>query len=107
MRIFVRDFDSVLPWYIEKLGLKRFGTSSESSVTLRFKEDGNPVVLVRRDDQEASKTPMLFTKKIGKMRDVLLARGVKIGPVEKDRQGIHYFDIRDPEGNPIEVVEES
>ena len=49
---------------------------------------------------------MLFTKKIGRIRDVLVARGVKAGTIEQDRQGIHYFQIRDPEGNLIEVIEE-
>ena len=49
---------------------------------------------------------MLFTKKIGRIRDVLVARGVEVGPIAQDRQGIHYFQIRDPEGNLIEVIEE-
>jgi hypothetical protein len=34
------------------------------------------------------------------------ARGVDVGIIEKDRQGIRYFQIHDPEGNAIEVVEE-
>jgi hypothetical protein len=40
------------------------------------------------------------------MRDVMMARGVNVGSIERDRQGIQYFEIRDPEGNEIEVVEE-
>jgi hypothetical protein len=35
-----------------------------------------------------------------------MARGVQVGNVEQDRQGTHYFQVRDPEGNVIEVVEE-
>jgi hypothetical protein len=49
---------------------------------------------------------MLFTKKIAKMRDVVMARGVIAGTIERDRQGVRYFEIRDPEGNEIEVVED-
>jgi hypothetical protein len=33
-------------------------------------------------------------------------RGVNVGAIEKDRQGTQYFEIHDPEGNSIEVVEE-
>jgi hypothetical protein len=48
----------------------------------------------------------LFSKKIGKMKNVLGARGVDVGTIKQDRQGIRYFQIHDPEGNVIEVVEE-
>jgi hypothetical protein len=37
---------------------------------------------------------------------VMAARGVDVGAIEQDRQGSHYFQIHDPEGNAIEVVEE-
>jgi predicted enzyme related to lactoylglutathione lyase len=40
------------------------------------------------------------------MRDVLAARGVNVGTIERDRQGTRYFEIRDPEGNEIEVVDD-
>ena len=109
VRVLVRDIDSVSPWYIEKLGLRKLAESpwGESGVaTFRFKEDGNSVVLTTRAGLGTGKTPMLFTKKIGRIRDVLVARGVKVGAIEQDRQGIHYFQIRDPEGNLIEVIEE-
>ncbi len=108
-RILVRNLDSVSPWYIEKLGLYQStgnNVGDSGGATFRFKEDGNPVVLATRGDLGPNKTPMLFTKKVGKMRDLLAARGVNVGTIERDRQGIRYFQIRDPEGNEIEVVEE-
>jgi predicted enzyme related to lactoylglutathione lyase len=108
-RILVRNLDSVAPWYIEKLGLYQStgnNVGDSSGATFRFKEDGNAVVLASRGDLGPNKTPMLFTKKVGKMRDLLAARGVNVGTIERDRQGIEYFEIRDPEGNEIEVVEE-
>lgn len=40
------------------------------------------------------------------MKEVLAERGVDSGPIERDRQGARYFEIHDPEGNLIEVVEE-
>lgn len=108
-RILVRNIDSVSPWYIEKLGLRKLAENDrgESGVaTFRFKEDGNSVVLTTRGGFGVGKTPILFTKKIGRMRDVMAARGVNVGTIERDRQGTHYFQIRDPEGNEIEVVQE-
>jgi predicted enzyme related to lactoylglutathione lyase len=109
-RITVRNIDSVSPWYMEKLGLSKLAENDrgESGVaTLRFKEDGNSIVLTTRGGLGTGKTPMLFTKKIAKMRNVMAARGVNVGTMERDRQGIQYFEIRDPEGNEIEVVEET
>jgi predicted enzyme related to lactoylglutathione lyase len=108
-RIVVRSIDSVSPWYVEKLGLREFGGSNlgeSGTATFRFKEDGNPLVLASGMGFGAGTTPMLFTKKIGRMRDVLTARGVNVGTIARDRQGVRYFQIHDPEGNEIEVVEE-
>lgn len=107
-RILVRHIDSVLPWYVGKLGLSKltFDRSDPGIATLRFKEDGNSVVLTTRSGFQTDKTPILFTRKIGKVRDVMTERGVNPGIIEKDRQGIRYFQIRDPEGNEIEVVED-
>jgi len=108
-RILVRNIDSVSPWYIEKLGLNKstaVNLTESDAAMFRFKADGNPVVLTTRGDLGPGKTPILFTKKVGRMREVMAARGVNVGTIERDRQGIQYFEIRDPEGNEIEVVEE-
>ncbi len=109
LRILVRDIDSVSPWYVEKLGLRKLAAAppaEPSAAIFRFKADGNSVILTTRSGFQTGKTPILFAKKIGRMRDVMSARGVDVGAIEQDRQGIHYFQIHDPEGNAIEVVEE-
>jgi predicted enzyme related to lactoylglutathione lyase len=108
-RILVQNIDSVSPWYVEKLGLRKVPENDPEKpgvATFRFKEDGNSIILTTRDGFGTRPTPILFTKKIGKMRDVMAARGVNVGTIEQDRQGIRYFQIRDPEGNEIEVVED-
>jgi predicted enzyme related to lactoylglutathione lyase len=108
-RVLVRNIDAVSPWYTEKLGLRKLAESpikEPEAAIFVFKRDGNPIVLTTRSDFRTGKTPILFTKKIGKMREVMSARGVSVGDIQFDRQGIRYFDIRDPEGNEIEVVEE-
>lgn len=109
LRIQVRDIGSVAPWYIETLGLRKSaGSTGAASDTARFRFSSGwyPVVFRKRDPKESGGTPMLFTRNIGKMREVLISRGVEPGPVEKDRQGTRYFDIHDPEGNVIEFVEQ-
>jgi predicted enzyme related to lactoylglutathione lyase len=107
-RILVRQIDSVLPWYVAKLGLRKltFDRGEPGIATLRLKEDGNSVVLTTRGGFQTGKTPILFTKRIDRMRDTMAARGVSVGTIERDQQGIRYFQIRDPEGNEIEIVED-
>jgi len=35
-----------------------------------------------------------------------VSRGVNVGEIQEDRQGTHYFEMRDLEGSVIEVSEE-
>ena len=108
-RIIVRDIDSVSPWYVDKLGLRKSAQNAgeeSGAATYKFKQDGKSITLTTRGTSGADKTLILFTKRIGKMKEVLSARGIDVGPVEEDRQGTRYFEIHDPEGNPIEVVQE-
>jgi predicted enzyme related to lactoylglutathione lyase len=108
-RIFVRDIDSASPWYIQNLGLRKLAQKDirdSEAATLAFKEDGRSVVLTTRAGAGTGNRLILFTKKIGKMREIMTARGVMVGKVERDRQGTQYFQIHDPEGNEIEVVQE-
>jgi hypothetical protein len=43
---------------------------------------------------------------IRKAREVLGFRGVNVGEIQEDRQGTHHFEMRDLEGNVIDVSEE-
>jgi hypothetical protein len=52
-------------------------------------------------------TPILYVSSVQKARERLAARGVNVGPIQKDRQGTHYFEMRDLENNMIEFCEES
>lgn len=108
-RILVKDINSVSRWYSDKLGLLKLATGPKSepgTATLKFKADGKAVVLTTRSDFRTGKTPIFFTRKINRVRGVMAARGIDVGEIEADRQGIRYFQIHDPEGNEIEIVEE-
>jgi predicted enzyme related to lactoylglutathione lyase len=110
LRILVQDVNSVSPWYTDKLALRKLAGNpgGEPGVAAyKFKEDGKSVVLTTKAGFGTEKTPILLTKKITRMKAVLAARGVAAGPIEQDRQGTRYFEIHDPEGNAIEVVEAS
>jgi hypothetical protein len=108
-RVLVANIDSVSPWYIGTLGLRKLVEKepvSSGDARFQYKADGRSIVLTTRRDFRTNKTPILFTKKISKMRDVLTERGASPGDLLRDRQGIRYFEVSDPEGNKMEVVED-
>ena len=93
---------------MSKLGLRKLSENSPGDseiATYSFKRDGNEIALTTKTGFGTYPTPMLFTKKIGRMKNVLTERGVETGPIESDASGTRYFEMRDPEGNVIEVVE--
>jgi hypothetical protein len=106
----VADIRAASAWYMEKLGLRPMPPTpddEEGCVALGFsKEDRVAIVLGPRGKPTDGATPMLYASKIGKARDLLSSRGVNVGALQKDRQGTHYFEIRDLEGNLLEVSEE-
>jgi hypothetical protein len=49
---------------------------------------------------------MLYTANIAKARDYLLARGVEATKIQRDRQNTKFFEMRDLEGNLIEICQQ-
>ena len=81
----------------------------EGCVALGFSKKDQTCIAVlgpRGKPTDETTTPMLYASKIGKAREVLASRGVNVGEIQEDRQGTHYFEMRDLEGNVIEVSEE-
>jgi hypothetical protein len=107
----VLDVESATSWYIEKLGLQKVPAEMddpEGCVALGFsKKDQTCIaVLGPRGKPTDGTAPILYTSNFRKGREVLGFRGVNIGEIQEDRQGTHYFEMRDMEGNVIEVSEE-
>ena len=50
---------------------------------------------------------MLNSSNLKKAREFLISRGVNVSEIQADRQGTHYFEMRDLEGNVIEISEEA
>lgn len=104
------DVASGTSWYIEKLGLQEIPVEiddPEGCVALGFSQkDQTCIVLGPRGRPTDAQTPMLYAGNVKKARDVLSSRGVNVGDVQQDRQGTHYFEMRDLEGNAVEIAAE-
>ena len=104
----VLDVAAATSWYVEKFGLRPRPTKfddGQRGVEL-WLADEVYFVLGPRDVPTADETPMLYTPRITKARDYLTARGVEAGEIQQDRQGTKFFEIRDLEGNLIEISQE-
>jgi hypothetical protein len=106
----VLDLAAATSWYIEKIGLQKIPAEmddAEGCVTLGFsKKDRTAIALGPRGRPTDGTSPMLYAANVIKAREVLSSRGVNVGDIQEDRQGTHYFQMRDLEGNLIEVSEE-
>jgi catechol 2,3-dioxygenase-like lactoylglutathione lyase family enzyme len=109
--IAVADAASASSWYIDKLGLRKVDIEldeGEGCIALGFSKDDCALVLgpTGKPANPDELTVMLYASNVKKAREFLSARGVNVGDIQQDRQGTHYFEMRDPEGNVIEVSEE-
>jgi hypothetical protein len=48
---------------------------------------------------------MLYSSNLKKARERLISQGVSVSEIQQDRQGTHFFEMRDLEGNVVEVNE--
>jgi hypothetical protein len=107
----VLNVESATSWYIEKLGLKKVPAEMddpEGCVALGFsKNDQTSIAVLGPQGKPTDGTkPMLYASNIKKAREIVGSRGVNVGEIQQDQQGTHYFEMRDLEGNVIEVSEE-
>jgi hypothetical protein len=85
-----------------------------SDVALQLSGDDQPTILLS-DRAEAKKAgfdrsltvvPVIFSGKLKKAHEHLSRHGVVVGPIQGDEVP-HFFEIRDIEGNVIEICEET
>jgi catechol 2,3-dioxygenase-like lactoylglutathione lyase family enzyme len=104
----VVDLAGATAWYVDKLGLRKIDVEMDDSagcVALGFSKDDFAVCLGPKGSP-ADETPMLTSTNLKKAHALLVSRGVKVTEIQQDRQGTHYFEMRDLEGNIIEVFED-
>ncbi len=104
--IAVKNVSATAPWYIEKFGLRELAPSDETrpdGVTLQFKADSSPIILVPKDPAIHRPLPVFFTRNVEKARERLMAEGISVGLIQQDYQGARHFELLDNEGNRLEV----
>ncbi len=104
----VRDVVAAAAWYIEKLGLRKITIEmddGEGCEALGFSKDEYAVTLGPPGKPRDELTPLLYASNVKKARESLSSRGVNVSEIQQDRQGTHYFEMRDLEGNVIEICE--
>ena len=107
----VRDVEAACAWYSEKLGMRKVTIElddGEGCIALGFDKDGAALVLGPPVDASRidELSHLFFTSNAKKAREFLNSRGVIVGDLEQDEQGTRHFEMRDPDGNVIEISEE-
>jgi catechol 2,3-dioxygenase-like lactoylglutathione lyase family enzyme len=83
-----------------------------SDVALKLPGHDEPVIVLidRAEVQRAglalpTDRPILFCGKVERAHEYLEGRGASPGPIQ-DGGGTQFFEVRDPEGNVIEICKE-
>ncbi|MFI5111783.1 MAG: VOC family protein [Terriglobales bacterium] len=105
-----RDLDAAAKWYAQVFGCESAESSDDSgerTLTLQFSEEDTGLMLCPSATSPANDLPpIIYTSKAAKANDLLVKRGVMVGPVQQDAQGTNFFEVRDCDGNLLEVSEE-
>jgi hypothetical protein len=104
----VRDLNAALAWYMEKFELRKSPEpiDEETGDAALVSADGEAFIAFGAPNPANVETRMFAVKNAQKAREWLASRGVNAGPLQTDRQGTHYFEMRDLEDNMIEFCEE-
>ena len=105
----VVDIAAATAWYIAKLDLRKVDIElddGEDCVALGFSKEDYAVCLGPPGHSSEEFTHSLNTSNVKKAREFLISRGVNVSEIQEDRQGTHFFEMRDLEGNVIEISEE-
>lgn len=105
----VSDLQAARNWYKEKLGMREVPVEVDEpadAIGLAFDGEDGALIIGSPGSEPPAGSSILFTRKISKAHAWLNSQGVNVGTVERDRQGRQFFEIRDLEGNVLEVCEE-
>jgi len=113
------DVKSAKRWWIEAFGCKVAKPPSDwdcplpSDVALQLPGHDAPTILLNAKaeveqagyDNPSSLASVIFCEKLKKGHEQLASRGVLVGPIQ-DGGHTQFFEIRDTEGNVIQVCKE-
>jgi hypothetical protein len=104
----VHDVAAAAAWYMEKLGLRKINVEmdeGEGCLALGFSKDEYALTLGPRGKPTDETSVLLYASNVKKAREFLSSRSVTVSEIQQDRQGTHYFEMSDLEGNTIEICE--
>ena len=106
-------------WWIATFDCKQVSVPEEwdfplpSDVALRLPGSDEPAILlcdreeVRRAGYDRpNEHSVIFCSNLIKGLDFLRSRGTDANPIQQDGGGTEFFEVRDPEGNIIEICKE-
>ena len=112
------DVVAVRKWWIESFECKQAKVPADwdcilpSDVALTLPGHDAPAILlndwaeVRNAGYERSNDHLIiFCRKLKKAHEHLRSRGVAAGPIQ-ETAGTEFFEVRDPEGNVIEICKQ-
>jgi hypothetical protein len=114
------DVESAKRWWVEAFDCKVAKVPSDwdcslpSDVALQLPGHSAPTILLNAkvEVEQAGYDPpsplacVIFCQKLKKGHEQLASRGVLAGPIQ-DGGDTHFFEIRDTEGNVIQICEET
>lgn len=103
-------------WWIRTFDCKHMKTPDwdyplPSDIALSLPGDAEPTILlssraeVERAGLLLNDHPIIFCEKLKKAHEYLHGKGAAPGPLQ-DGGGTQFFEIRDPEGNVVEICKE-
>ncbi len=106
----IRDLDAAARWYSQTFGCRyseAVDEDGERTINLYYdKEDLLGLMLAPTTYPPNDVPPIIFTSNAAKANDQLSRKNVIAYPVQQDEQGTKFFEIRDCDGNALEISEE-
>ncbi len=113
------DVETAKRWWIETFDCEQVRIPDDwddplpSDVALRLRgEDGPSISLSSKTEADSAHVqrsmgtvPIIYSDKLRKAHEYVASRGVLAGPIQ-DGGDTQFFEVRDPEGNTIEVCKE-
>lgn len=86
---------------------EEWDNTQPSDVAFKFRGEDEPTILLSdkaEGDKVQSTAPVIFSDRLKKAHEHLVSGGMSPSPIQ-DRSG-QFFELRDLEGNVIEICEE-
>jgi len=112
--VFARDPQSCKTWYQETFDAREFSArdlglnpdEQAGCVFLGWGKD-EPTISLVPGNQAEDGIATITCPNLKKATEFLASRGVTVFPIQQDRAGTRFFEIRDCEGNTVEFYEET